>query len=75
VSGIGQNQVGNVKLILTQSVDPGTGTVGVYEGSNNNWTENSLSDTNKPISAINIGTLSSTFDNENIHEIPLSGIT
>lgn len=75
ITGIGEKEVVDSKLIIRQTTDSGTGTLGAYEGSHSNWTESTLTSVNKPLPDLNVGSTTSTFDNENFYEIPITGIT
>ncbi|WP_437368381.1 Ig-like domain-containing protein [Maribacter litoralis] len=47
LSGI-NGTVTSLSLTLTVYTDPGSGTISLYKGDNNNWTENTISGSNKP---------------------------
>ncbi|NMH88778.1 CBM96 family carbohydrate-binding protein [Flavivirga algicola] len=51
----------SAKLKLSTSNDPGNGTINVNLGNGNGWTETTLSNTNKPGSGTQLGTLNSTY--------------
>ncbi len=53
--------ISSAKLKLSISNDAGNGTININLGAGNNWTETTLSNTNKPSSGIQLGTLNSTY--------------
>jgi hypothetical protein len=52
--------------------DPGNGTIVVQEGNTNNWTENNLSNSNKPTSIGQIGSLNGTYSSNGVYTWSLS---
>ena len=61
VSGVDGN-VTNATLRLREGTDPGSGTLRVAVGSSNDWTENNLSDTNKPTAGSTVATRSGSVE-------------
>ncbi len=53
--------ISSAKLKLSTSNDAGNGTINVKLGTGNSWTETTLSNTNKPSSGVQLGTLNSTY--------------
>ncbi|AXT53267.1 T9SS C-terminal target domain-containing protein [Aquimarina sp. BL5] len=51
--------------------DAGNGNVSVHKGNSDNWTETNLSNSNKPIKGIQLGTLNSNFPIGSAKTIPL----
>ncbi|WP_299187263.1 DUF5060 domain-containing protein [uncultured Aquimarina sp.] len=64
-----------VKLQLSVSTDGGNGLIEVYKGTSNNWTESTLSNTNKPEEAALLGSLNTTYSEGQSYEWNLSGIS
>ena len=54
-------------LQLKVGSDAGSGTIAIQEGNSNNWTENNLSNSNKPSSTGQIGTKNTTYSAQAVH--------
>lgn len=50
----------NVELQMTVATDGGSGTLEVFKGDQNNWTETNLSSANKPVAGSSLGSISGT---------------
>ncbi len=64
-----------VKLELTVSSDGGNGLIEIFKGSSNNWTEDNLSNSNKPAEGAKIGSLNTTYGVGQSYQWALSGVT
>ncbi|MEP3210686.1 MAG: hypothetical protein ABJN95_15900 [Maribacter sp.] len=63
----------DLNLALTVYTDPGSGTINVYKGIGNNWTENNLSSTNKPTtSGTPLGSFTGSHTNNSIKTLVLN---
>ncbi|VGO17556.1 hypothetical protein PDESU_06153 [Pontiella desulfatans] len=60
VSGISDDVV-SAQLSLTCAGDAGSGTIRLYKGSHNTWTETTLTDANKPATGAEVGSMSGSF--------------
>ncbi|KAA1245648.1 DUF5060 domain-containing protein [Aquimarina sp. RZ0] len=67
-----QGTITKAELKFTVNSDAGSGEVKINEGTSNNWTETTLSVTNKPEIGTELGQVSSTFAIGNVKTIPLS---
>lgn len=67
--------VTSTKLELTVSTDGGSGLIEIFKGNSNNWTENNLSNSNKPAEGAKIGSLNTTYSIGQSYQWELSGIT
>ncbi|MHA7055931.1 DUF5060 domain-containing protein [Aquimarina sp. M1] len=70
-----QEEVSAIVLKLTVNDDPGEGTIDIYKGSSNNWTEGNLSEANKPSDGNKVGSISGAFNRGQSYEWALSGVT
>lgn len=64
-----------VELNMTVSTDPGSGLVEIYKGTITNWTENTLSELNKPIADKKIGSLNTTYEQGQVYDWILSDVS
>ncbi len=68
------NAVSSAVLMLTQTYDPGRGTVRVHLGSHSQWTESTLSNSNRPVKVRQLGALTSTFQGGTSYQIELTNL-
>ncbi len=66
--------VTGVKLELTVSTDNGNGLIEIFKGSSNDWTEENLSNSNKPEEGTKIGSLNTTYSIGQSYQWDLSEI-
>ena len=66
--------IANAGLQLTVSSDPGDGIIQVQQGSHNNWTEDNLSNANKPSAKGSLGSLSGAFLSDETYTFKLMNL-
>ncbi|UZO81231.1 DUF5060 domain-containing protein [Aquimarina sp. ERC-38] len=68
-------KVESIKLQLTVNNDPGQGTIDIFKGTSNSWTEANLSNNNKPSEGVKIGSITGNFNKDQTYEWELSNIS
>ncbi len=63
--------VTGVTIALTVNGDSGSGTLRVYQGSHNNWYEETITSTSAPATGIEVGSVTGSFGNVEIDVTPL----
>lgn len=66
--------ISNAKLVLTVSSDSGNGLIEVFKANSNDWTEGTITSTNKPNEQTVIGTLNTNYNIGQPYEWTLSGL-
>ncbi|MEM9885370.1 MAG: galactose oxidase-like domain-containing protein [Bacteroidota bacterium] len=74
LSGV-SGTITDAELQLKVGSDAGNGTVIIQEGDSNNWTENNLSNSNKPNSIGQIGSKSGTYASQSVHTADLNNFS
>lgn len=73
VSGI-TDDVLSAKLALRCAGDAGSGTIRLYAGSHNNWTETTITDANKPTTGSEVGSRNGTFSTGTTYEFEVKDL-
>jgi hypothetical protein len=66
--------VRNSELQLIVNTDPGRGVIDIYQGNSTEWTEENLSDANKPAQDIKLSTRSTTYSTHQKYTWSLDGL-
>jgi len=68
---MGTDPIAGASLDFSVATDPGYGTIKVYLGDDNSWTEGSLSPANAPEAGVELGSLKKDFEENQRYSIPL----
>lgn len=72
VAGLTSSEIQGAKLRLTVNQDPGSGTLNLYQGSTNAWTEETLNSANAPSTGVLVDCVGGTHANGQVVEFDVS---
>ena len=72
ISDLTSEEILSAKLRLTVSQDPGSGTLNLYQGLTNGWTEESLNSSNAPAQGVLLDSVNGTFSTGQVVEFDVT---